>query len=188
MSYLVIGLLLFFAVHSVSIVARGFRNRCVATSPLLWKGVYSLIALVGFYLIVVGYAQARAEPIVLYTPPVWTRHLTMLLMLPVFPLLIATYLPGHIKATLKHPMLVATKLWALSHLLTNGMLADVLLFGGFLAWAVVDRISIKRRQEPATPVEGKVLFDVIAVVAGLLLYGVFVAWGHRVLIGMPLFS
>lgn len=188
MSYLVIGLILFFAVHSVSIVARDFRNRWFTRSPLLWKSVYSVIALLGFYFIVTGYAQARLDPTVLYTPPVWTRHITMLLMLPVFPLLVATYLPGKIKAKLKHPMLVATKLWALSHLLANGMLADVLLFGAFLIWAVVDRIAIKRRQEPVEPLVGKATYDIIAIVVGLALYGVFVAWAHGALIGMPLFT
>ena len=101
--------------------------------------------------------MARREPVVLYTPPAALRHLALLLMLPVFPLLFAAYLPGRIRAAAKHPMLLAVKLWAVAHLLANGTLADVLLFGGFLAWAVADRISVKRRaaaeahEVPAAP-------------------------------------
>jgi len=136
-------------------------------------------------LIVGGYAQARLDPVILYQPPVGLRNLTALLMLPVFPLLLATYLPGRIKAAVKHPMLTATKAWALSHLLANGMLADVLLFGGFLAWAVVDRISAGKR--PQTVVRGAPLSirnDVIAVVGGLLIYALFIGWAHVRLFGV----
>ena len=121
----------------------------------------------------------------LYEPPPVLRHLTLLLMLPVFPLLIAAYMPGRIKVVTKHPMLVAVKLWAFAHLLANGTLADVLLFGGFLAWAVADRISLKRR--PSRPVPGAPpgpANDLIAIVVGLVIYGVFVTWGHQWLIGV----
>jgi len=109
----------------------------------------------------------------------------MLLMLPVFPLLLAAYLPGRIKAAVKHPMLTATKAWALAHLLANGMLADVLLFGGFLAWAVLDRISAGKRPQPVTSAPASVRNDVIAVVVGLALYAVFAMWAHPRLIGVP---
>jgi uncharacterized membrane protein len=109
----------------------------------------------------------------------------LLLMLPVFPLLAAAYLPGRIKAALKHPFLVAVKLWAAAHLLANGTLADVLLFGSFLAWAVADRISLKRRpQRPLPGAPERPMNDLIAVVAGLVLYGVFVTWLHQWLIGV----
>ncbi|HVF15955.1 MAG TPA: NnrU family protein [Steroidobacteraceae bacterium] len=186
MTLLLIGLVLFLGIHSISIVAEGWRQRTMrrlGVGP--WKGLYALISLAGFVLIVYGYAAARQQPIVVYTPPVWTRHLALLLMLPVFPLLFAAYLPGRIKATLKHPMLVATKLWALAHLLANGTLADVLLFGGFLAWAVADRISFKKRSQPdlrtAPPSKYN---DVIAVVLGLVAYAAFTKWLHLYLIGV----
>jgi uncharacterized membrane protein len=105
-------------------------------------------------------------------------------MLPVFPLILAAYLPGRIKTTMKHPMLAAVKFWALAHLLANGTLADVLLFGGFLAWAVVDRISLKRRtQVIATAPPGK-FNDAIAIVAGLILYAFFIGWAHVRLFGV----
>src|SRR5256885_9401553 len=153
MAWLVLGLLLFLGVHSVSIVAPGWRDAQVQRlGEKPWKGLYSLISIAGFVVLLVGYGIARQHPMVLYTPPAWMRHVTLLLMIPVFPLLFAAYLPGRIQATLKHPFLAAVKLWAFAHLLSNGTLADVLLFGGFLAWAVVDRISLKRR--PARPVPG----------------------------------
>lgn len=188
MSTLILGLLLFLGVHSIAIVAPHWRDRMAARLGPGWRGVYALIALLGFVLIVRGYAAARLTPQVLYVPPGWIRHVTMTLMLPVFPLLLAAHLPGRIKTVLKHPMLVATKLWAVAHLLSNGMLADMLLFGGFLLWAVVDRISLQRRPAraiktaPATPYN-----DWIAVIAGLGLYGIFVVWAHARLIGMALF-
>jgi uncharacterized membrane protein len=183
---LIVGLLIFFGVHSIAIVAAGWRGRAISrVGPTVWKGLYSVASLIGFVLIVGGYAQARLDPVVLYQPPVWLRHVTALLMLPVFPLLLAAYLPGRIKAAVKHPMLAATKAWALSHLLSNGMLADVLLFGGFLAWAVIDRISAGKR--PQAVIRGAPLpmrNDVIAVVGGLLIYALFVAWAHVQLFGV----
>lgn len=188
MGVLIAGLVVFLGVHSVSIVADPWRQRMVAAmGELPWKALYSVVALVGFVLMVWGYGLARQEPVVLYVPPSWLRHLNMLLMLPVFPLLLAAYLPGRISAAAKHPMLAAVKLWALAHLLVNGMLADVLLFGGLLAWAVVDRISLKRRAEPSVPrLPATKANDVIAVVGGLVLYGAFVAWLHGALFGVPL--
>lgn len=188
MTLLILGLLIFLGVHSLSIVAPAWRDAQLARrGEAAWKGLYSVLSLVGFVLLVVGYGQARITPVVLYTPPAAARHLTMLLMLPVFVLLLAAYLPGRIKAAAKHPMLAATKLWALAHLLSNGNLADLLLFGGFLAWAVADRISLKRRPVRAIPgaPPGR-LNDLIALVGGLALYALFVVWGHRVLIGVPL--
>ena len=122
---------------------------------------------------------------VLYKPPFWLRHLVTLLMLPVFPLLLAAYLPGRIKAAVKHPMLTATKAWALSHLLVNGMLADVLLFGGFLAWAVLDRISAGKR--PAARRPRRPGFDPQRRDRGRRRTGavrVFVVWAHARLFGV----
>lgn len=190
MLLLILGIILFFGVHSLSIVNEPWRDRMVTKlGEGAFKGIYSLLALLGLVLLIVGYGQARLEPVVLYTPPMWLRHVALLLLVPVFPLLFATYLPGAIKRILKHPMLVAVKLWALAHLLANGMLADVLLFGSFLAWAVVDRISMKKRtQRTVTKVKEAKINDVIAVVAGLGVYVLFVFWLHSALIGVALFA
>jgi uncharacterized membrane protein len=190
MQKLVLGLVIFLGVHSIAIFAPGFRERMVARLGLVpWKIVYSIASLAGFLMIVGGYAAARLEPVLLYNPPLWLRHVAALIMLPVFPLLLAAYLPGRIKTAVKHPMLAATKAWAVAHLLSNGMLADVLLFGGFLAWAVLDRISVGKRPATATVrPPGGWRNDVIAVVAGLLVYLVFVKWAHLRLIGIPPFG
>jgi len=186
---LVAGLVIFLGVHSIRIVAPGWRERMIArVGETPWKMAYSLASLAGFLLIIGGYAAARVQPdpVVLYYPPFWLRHVMMLLMLPVFPLLVSTYFPGRIKAIVKHPMLTATKAWALSHLLVNGMLADVLLFGGFLAWAVIDRISAGKRPQPAPATASPpIRNDVIAVVVGLALYGAFAFWAHPRWIGVP---
>lgn len=190
MSQLIIGLVLFLGIHSLSIVAPAGRDRFAAKlGEWPFKAVYSVIAIVGFVLIVRGYAAARLDPTMLWVPPAWTTHVSMLLMLPVFPALLAAYLPGRISATLKHPMLVAVKAWAVAHLIANGTLADVLLFGTFLAWAVVDRISLKRRTEGAKPRAPATPFnDAIAVVGGLGVYLAFVFWLHASLIGVSLTS
>jgi uncharacterized membrane protein len=186
MLYLVIGLVLFLGVHSADIVATHWRRDTIARIGLKrWKLIYSVLAIVGFVILVWGYGIARQEPVVLYTPPAWTRHLAALLMLPVFPLLLATYLPGRIKAALRHPMLAAVKFWALAHLIANGTLADVLLFGSFLAWAVADRIAQKRRPVHAIPTATPAARnDVLAVVLGLALYVVFALWLHVRWIGV----
>lgn len=186
MLYLIVGLILFLGAHSVEIFSSTFRASAVARmGERPWKGLYTLISIVGFILIIWGYGQARQDPILLYAPPVWMRHLSALIMLPVFPLILAAYLPGRIKAALKHPMLAAVKFWALAHLLSNGMLADVLLFGSFLAWAVADRISFKRRvMRPIHTAPPNKMNDVIAVVAGLAIYVAFVLWLHTWMIGV----
>jgi len=186
MIYLILGLVLFLGVHSVGVFSTTLRDHTIARigeGP--WKGLYSLLSIAGFVLLIWGYGIARQQPIVLYGPPVWTRHLAAALMLPVFPLLLAAYLPGRIKTAAKHPMLAAVKFWALAHLVANGMLADVLLFGGFLAWAVANRISMKRR--PVRPVPGappSKINDVIVVVVGLALYVIFALWLHVRWIGV----
>jgi uncharacterized membrane protein len=190
MTYLIIGLLLFFGIHSIGIVAPAWRDRTAARlGDPTWKAVYSLLSVIGFVLMVQGYGLARLDPTILYTPPLWLRHVAALLMLPVFPLLLAAYLPGRIKTAVKHPMLTATKAWSLAHLLVNGTVADVLLFGGFLAWAVADRIAAgKRTAQRRTPgAPSSKLNDVIAVIGGLALYVVFVAWAHQRFIGVPPF-
>ena len=186
MSILLAGLLIFFAVHSVSIFNEPWRDSMVAKlGEWRWKGVYSLLAIIGFVLIVWGYSLARVGPVLLYSPPTLLRHVSILILVPVFPLLLASYLPGRIQAMTRHPTLVAIKLWALAHLLTNGTLADVILFGSFLAWAVIDRISMKRRTQRFIPgaLPSKVN-DRIAVLLGLVLYVSFVLWLHTWLIGV----
>ncbi|HEY2679451.1 MAG TPA: NnrU family protein [Steroidobacteraceae bacterium] len=187
MALLIIGLVLFLGVHSVAIVAPALRARMIhRLGEGAWKGLYALISLVGFVLICYGFGVAREAPVVLYSPPIWLRHVALILMLPVFPLIVAAYLPGRIKTAAKHPMLAAVKLWAFAHLLANGLLADVLLFGAFLAWAVVDRISLKRRSTPqllrtAPP---RPLNDVISVVLGLAIYALVIGWAHVRLFGV----
>ena len=187
---LLAGLRVFRGAHSVSIVAPAWRDRMTASLGVgPWKALYSLVSIAGFVLIIIGYAAARAEPVLLYVPPAGLRHLAGLLMLPVFPLLLAAYLPGRISAATKHPMLVAVKLWALAHLLANGMLADLLLFGGFLAWAVLDRISLKRRTPRATPGASPARAnDAIAVIAGLAIYAIIAFHLHQRWIGIAPFG
>jgi uncharacterized membrane protein len=186
MTLLILGLVLFLGIHSVSIFALGWRDAQVAQrGERAWKGLYSVASLIGFVLIIYGYGLARQAPVVLYTPPAAMRHIALLLMLPVFPLLASSGLPGRIKAAAKHPMLLAVKLWATAHLLANGNLADVLLFGAFLAWAVADRISVKRRPlRPVPSLPARAINDVIVLVVGLAIYVVFLLWGHRWLIGV----
>lgn len=194
MLWLMAGLVLFLGVHSVSIVAPQARDRWAARlgeNP--WKGLYSLVSLAGLIFIVVGYSAARQSPVVLYAPPVALRHLSALLMLPVFILLIAAYVPGRIQRTARHPMLAAVKFWALAHLLANGTLADVLLFGGFLVWAVADRISVKRRAAAGLRVGPPARAagpdrDLVAVIGGLVVYGVFAGWAHGALFGVRPFG
>ncbi len=190
MQTMILGLLVFFGVHSVSIVAPAWRD---ATARRLgeggWKLLYSVLSVVGFVLMIQGYAMLRLEPQIVYLPPVGLRHVAALLMLPVFPLLLAAYLPGRLQRLAKHPMLVAVKFWALAHLLANGMLADVLLFGSFLLWAVLDRISLKRRADRPRPMApSSALNDVIAVIGGLAIYGAFVMAWHQRLFGVAPFG
>jgi uncharacterized membrane protein len=185
MIYLIAGLIVFLGVHSISIFAPHWRDATAARLGVAWRGIYSLISIAGFVLLVWGFGQARVHPIVLYTPPAPLHWITAILMLPVFPLLLAPYFPGRIQATLKHPMLVATKTWALAHLLSNGTLADVLLFGGFLAWAVADRVSYKHRvQRPLPGAPPRAINDVIVIIVGLAIYYAFVRWLHLRWIGV----
>lgn len=188
MTILIVGLLLFLGMHSISIVDHRRRDALAARmGEMSWKGLYGLVSLAGLVLIVWGYGLARQEPVILYLPPAWLRHVALLLLLFIFPLLIAAYFPGRISRHLKHPMLVAVKVWAFAHLLMNGMLADVVLFGAFLAWAVVGRISLKRRPFRPLPVTAPASpwNDAIAVVVGLAVYVAFIGGLHRWLIGVP---
>ena len=190
MSLLVLGLFLFLGVHSVRIVSDGWRARTLArVGEHAWKGVYSLLSGLGLVLIVWGYGLARRAPVVLWEPPPGMRHLAGLLTLAAFVGIAAAYVPRNaIKASLHHPMVLGVKVWALAHLLANGTLADVLLFGAFLAWAVADRISVKRRpadeshEVPAAP--PRTANDAIALIGGPIVYVVFILWAHRWIIGV----
>jgi uncharacterized membrane protein len=184
---LIAGLVLFLGIHSVAIFVPGARERAIrAMGAGAWKGLYALVSLAGFVLLCYGFSVARQSPLLLYSPPHWLRHVALLLMLPVFPLLFAAYLPGRIKAAVKHPMLVAVKTWALAHLLANGGLADLVLFGSFLAWAVADRISLKRRPAvaPLRSAAPRAWNDAAAVVLGLIVYAVTIGWLHLRLFGV----
>jgi len=187
MNLLLLGLLIFLAVHSISILAETRRDRMVANlGEMAWKGLYAVVAIVGFVLLVKGYALARQDPIVLYSSPTWLRHGAMLLLLPVFPIVLSAYLPGRIQSALRHPMLVATEIWAVAHLLANGTLADVALFGSFLVWAAAVHRSMGRRTPRTIPgAPASAANDVIAVVVGIGLYVGFVGWLHIWLIGVP---
>lgn len=192
MSILIAGLIVFLGLHCLPMNGE-LRDKLVGQLGAgLYRVVFSLLSAVGLILIIYGFGLAQVHgSALLYEPPVWTRHVAMLLMVPVFVLLIAAYVQGRIKKAVRHPMLVAVKLWALSHLLVNGDLASVLLFGSFLVWAIVDRISIKRRtkSEPSMALqldEGAKFAEVLVILAGLLVYGLFVWKGHQLVIGVPL--
>ena len=185
MLQLVLGLALFLGMHSVSIFAADLRDRLAAKDERGWKVLYTAISLVGVILIVRGYAELKQAPTFLYVAPAWLYHVAAVMLLPTFMFFLAPYFPGRIKQTLKHPQLVAVKLWATAHLLVNGTLADVLLFGSFLIWAVADRISLKRRAArpiPGAPESG--LNDIILVVLGLALYAATVLWLHQLAFGV----
>lgn len=192
MTALVAGLIVFLGVHSLRIFAEPWRVRTIARiGGNAWKGVYSLVSIAGFVLLVWGYGQARQQGVVLFDPPVFMRHITSLLMLLSFVLLAAAYVPGnHIKARLGHPMIIGVKVWALAHLLANGRLSDVLLFGAFLAWAVADFIAARKRDRAAGTVypPGDELRTVLTVVAGVVAWAVFVAGLHLWLIGVSPFA
>ena len=185
MLVLLIGLVLFLGIHSVRIVAPGWRDtQLAAIGEGPWKGVYSLVALVGFVLIVWGYSLARPDAAFIYEPPSWIKHVAALLMLLAFISLAVSLLPaGKLKPVLKHPMLLAVKIWAVAHLIANGDLASILLFGSFLAWAVIDRVSLKRRDAPIAR-EGALSWDIAAIVAGVVVYLLFVWQLHAMLFGV----
>jgi uncharacterized membrane protein len=186
MTLLIIGLILFLGTHALPFIAPAWRASLQARlGAIPYQGFASVAILAGFVLILWGYGLARTAPTALYAPPVWTRHLALLVMLPVFPLLFATYLPGRIQSWAGHPMLLAVTLWALAHLIANGWLVDLVLFGSFFIWSVAARISYRWR--PATPVQGAPpgkANDWIALGAGLVLYAAFLFGLHRWFFGI----
>lgn len=189
MLVMILGLAIFLGVHSTRIVAEDWRNQMVSRlGENGWKAAYSVVSLAGFVLIIWGYGMARAagSP-VLYVPPVFLSHIAFLLMLIAFIALFAAYFGEKIHGVLKHPMLVAVKIWALAHLLSNGDLASLILFITFLAWAVADRISVKRRVATSSGqvVVGGIAGDAVAVVIGTGVYLAFMFWLHEAWIGVP---
>ncbi|MEZ5782258.1 MAG: NnrU family protein [Rhizobiaceae bacterium] len=185
MSILILGLIVFLGVHSIRIVAPAWCERQrAAMGEGRWKGAYSILSMVGLVMIVWGFAMARADTGYLYDPPVALRHIALLLMLLAFVSLAISLFPaGRLKPILKHPTLLSVKIWAFAHLLANGETAAVILFAAFLAWAVIDRISLKRRGAPI-PAPGPMKWDVIAISVGVVVYLLFIWKLHLWLIGV----
>lgn len=191
MAILILGLIVFIGAHAFT-MARGLRARAIASlgeGP--YRALYSLVSLIGLALIVWGYGSYRAGGYIqVWNPPVWTRHLALPLVWLAFVAFVSAYLPGRIKGTLKHPMLAGVKIWALAHLLANGDLGSIILFGALLAWAVAARISAKRRDEvrdhggPAAAPAGW-RNDILSIVIGTAAYLPFLIWLHPLLIGVP---
>jgi uncharacterized membrane protein len=185
---MILGLALFFGVHTLT-TQRESRARFVTSmGEGGYKIFYSLVSIAGLALIVWGFAHYRATGwIDVWSPPIAFRHITVALMLPAVVLVVASYIRGRIYTTLKHPMLAGVKLWAAAHLLANGDLGSIILFGSFLAWAVFDRISLKRRADgggPPIPVGGPTN-DLIAVAVGVIAYLALAFAFHPVVIGVP---
>ncbi len=186
MAWLVLGIVVFIGMHSLRLAAPEFRENMVARLGIgPWKGIYSLLSLIGLAAIIWGYGIARQDPVFLYYPPYWLSHLTALLMFFALVLAVSSDLPtGRIKQAVKHPLLIGTKTWAVAHLLVNGDLASVLLFGGLLVWAVIALIKIKRRGDP-DPVATSSWSDFAAIAIGAALWAAIVWWLHEWLIGIP---
>lgn len=188
MIYLVLGLVVFLGVHSSRMLAGDWRQHMVqrlGAGP--WKGLYSLLSLAGLALLIWGYGQARQMPVQLWMPPVGMRHLAALLTLIAFVFLAAAYVPGNqIKARLHHPMVLGVKTWALAHLLANGTLSGLLLFGCFLAWAVALFVVSRKRDRAAGVVypAGTAGRTALTVVVGVLAWAAFAMWLHGLLIGI----
>ena len=191
MTMLIGGLALFFIVHLVPMLPSlraGLVER-LGAGP--YRGLFSLASIAGLVLIVLGYGQmqglGRGNP-ELWIPPVWIKHVVLLLMIPAMILLVAAYVPSRIRSAVRHPMLAALTIWAFAHLLANGDLASLLLFGSFLAFAVIDRISVTTRGSPGPlgSAKGGALHDMAVIALGLALYLLILFWGHARLTGVPL--
>lgn len=192
MVYLIAGLLIFLGVHSVRIFADGWRTKTLHhLGPAAYKGLYSLLALLGFGLIVYGFAVAREAPFMLWTPPVGMRHAASLFTVIAFVLLAAAYVPRNsIKARVHHPMVLGVKAWALGHLLANGSLAHVLLFGAFLAWGVLNFNAARRRDRAAKTqyAAGNLPMTLLTVAVGVVVWAAFAFKLHGLLIGVRPFG
>lgn len=188
MTYLILGLIIFLGVHSVRIVADDWRTQTRARMGALpWKGLYSVASLIGFGLIVWGFGLARQQPVQLWSPPVAMRHLASLLTLISFVLLVAAYVPGNgIKARIHHPMVLGVMVWALAHLLANGNIGHVVLFGSFLGWAILDFSAARRRDRAAGTryPRGTAGATGITVAVGVGTWIAFALWLHGLLMGV----
>jgi uncharacterized membrane protein len=188
MAWMILGLAIFLGVHSLWMVAPGWRARLVARLGLLrWKGVFSLVSIAGLVVLVWGFGLARYQPVILWVPPAWLRHLNALFTLVAFVCIAAAYVPrNHIKDRVGHPMLAGVKSWAFGHLLANGMLHDEILFGAFLLWSMIGFRIARRRDRAAgvTHPAGTLAGDVVAVVAGIVAWLLFAFWLHQRLIGV----
>jgi uncharacterized membrane protein len=185
---LLVGLLLFLGIHSTRIFADDWRTATVAKiGPLPWKGLYSVLSLLGFVVLVWGFRMARQDTLVLWSSPAWMKHVTAVLMMVSFILIAAAYIPRNsIKARLHHPMVLAVKVWALGHLLSNGVAADVLLFGAFLLWAVLSFRAARQRDRANHIVypPGNAISTTITIAVGLVGWSVFALFLHGPLIGV----
>ena len=192
MALLILGLVLFLGVHLVRVLAEGARTRFIAQrGENAWKGMYSVLSILGFVLLIYGYGLARQQPVVLWTPPTWTRHLAALLTLPAFVLLVAAYVPGNgIKARVHHPMVLGVKVWALAHLFVGRTLAAEIVFAAFLVWAVLSFRAARARDRAAGRIypPGRVVPTVVTVVVGVAAWIGFALWGHAALIGVRPFG
>ena len=205
MTQLILGLILFLGAHSVRIWADGWRNQTIeAYGEKAFKSVYTLVSILGFYLLVVGYGEARLQTVALWNPPIFTKHISMLLMLLSSILLVATYIPrNHFKMRLGHPMVLSVKVWALSHLLANGNLADLVLFGSFLIWAVLNFRSARARDralllnlnvteeaagesiaESESAHQPKLLSTIITLVGGIAIWALITFVLHAKIVGV----
>ncbi|MFS8148674.1 NnrU family protein [Rhizobium sp. R635] len=189
MALLIVGIILFLGVHLVRVVAPGFRRSMIARlGDNGWRAGYSVASILTLILLIYGFGQARAVTGMLYNPPVWTAHIAITLMLIAMICLVASLLPaGHIATKTKHPMVLSVKIWALAHLLANGEMSSVLLFAAFLAWGVIVRISLKRRQRAGEItlrpfVSAK--YDLYAVVIGIVAWALIIWKLHEWLIGV----
>jgi uncharacterized membrane protein len=188
LALLVLGLVLFLGPH-VFVTLRGARGALIARiGEGLYKGLFAVLSIVGLYLIGKGFALYRdAGMIEVWDPPDWTRHITVALMWPSIIFVTAAYIPGDIKRVLKHPMLVGVKLWAVAHLISNGDLGSMIIFISVLAWAVYDRITLKRRSDMGglpIPIGGR-RNDIAAVIVGTILYFALALVFHPLVIGKP---
>src|SRR5438445_6398823 len=189
LAVMILGLVVFIGSHGF-VTLRPQRAEVVKrVGEGAYKGLFSLVSLVGIVLIGWGFARYRSTGYIdVWSPPPWTRHVTLLLVWPAIICIVAAYIPGEIKRVLKHPMLVGVKLWAVAHLLSNGDLGSIILFASILAWAVYDRISLKRRTDapaPAVATGGGYRNDFIVVVVGTLVYFVLGFWFPPWVIGGP---
>lgn len=189
---MIIGLILFLGPHSIRIFADDWRTRQITQrGENLWKAIYSICSIVGFVLIVNGYSDARVDPQVIWLPPQWLKNTMAILLLPTFVLIIAAYVPGtKIKSWSGHPMAASVKLWGLAHLLANGNLADIILFGSFMTWAIFDYRASRQRDKKAGvryPFAG-ISRDITVITIGIILWGLFVVYLHQWLIGVKPFG